>query len=421
MTEKLKKRIILAGMILSGAVLLLIVAVNLVNVYNTEIRQIESSLDRTGSFWQERIRETGHRPEGSGPRPGDGNDPGGRSGMRREEIPSVYSFAVFCAPGGEITEVFSAGQEPDSQTVSEAVAAAAETGSEAGTLRRLSLAFRRTDGATGSVYTFADTSGMKDRIVRTASVSAVLAAAGLLLFYFALRFLAGRAVKPVEDAWESQKQFVADVSHDLKTPLTVILANSRILRSHGDDTVSSQKKWIDGTEEEAIRMEKLIESMLELARSESGSDAPVLSDVSASDICSGCVLELEPVAFDRGVTVESDIPDGIVCRADPESLERVVTILVENAVKYSPEGDTVRLSLSKTQKNVKITVENHGEPIKKEDLPHVFERFYRSDRSRSTPGFGLGLAIAKNLTGRMGGRISAESGPGGTVFSVILQ
>ena len=160
----------------------------------------------------------------------------------------------------------------------------------------------------------------------------------------------------------------------LKTPLTVILANNNILLAHPDDLIKNQNKWLASTQEEAQHMGNLINDMLFLAKSDEGNPL-VLADVNFSDICESDVLQFEPVAFERGLTLGSSVEPGIILRGDNTQLNQLVHIFLDNACKYTPSGGTLFLSLSRSSGIVRLVVSNSGKPIPAESLPHLFDRF----------------------------------------------
>ena len=277
-------------------------------------------------------------------------------------------------------------------------------------------------------------SGWRIAIADTSSVDAArmaqlvndikLAVAGMLVLLAITFALSHWALAPVEKAWKQQHQFVADASHELKTPLAVILANTQILRGEQSDIPVESRRWIDSTAEEAERMKGLVEGLLELARTEEGAGSARRDvDVDLSGTVEGEALQFDAVAFERGCTIESDVAEGLHVMGDPDQLERLVKTLLDNACKYAAAGTQVRVRLARQGPVAEYSVTNKGTPIDAEDLPHVFDRFYRSDkaRARSTGGFGLGLAIAKGIAESHGGKISVTSSEAdGTRFCVRL-
>lgn len=245
----------------------------------------------------------------------------------------------------------------------------------------------------------------------------------MLLFLLISIKLSAVAARPMEEAMQREKQFVADASHDLKTPLSVILANNSILMENPENKVGDLRRWLDSTQEAAKRMQKLIAEMLTLADVER-QDVPLVREkVDLANIAMKADLELESVAFEKNVTLEDDLPDRCMVTGNADYLLRIVMSLLENALKYEPSGGRVSIHLTQSKKKTVLSVCNQGSRIADEDLPHVFDRFYRSDKSRtnSAGSFGLGLAITKEMVERLGGTISVTSSQEeGTVFSVTF-
>lgn len=232
------------------------------------------------------------------------------------------------------------------------------------------------------------------------------------------------AVIPIEDAWNRQRVFFSNASHELKTPLTVINANLDVITSNPDDTVAGQGKWFGYIRCEAEKMSRLINEMLYLSREERTDNPPVMAEVDLSEAAEGACLAMEALAFERGKVICSDIHSGITVNGDREGLVRMINILIDNAVNHSSEHSDINVSLKKSRKNkVKLTVSNKGTPIPPEELERIFDRYYRTDTSRSssTGGFGLGLAIAKTVAEKHGGSITAKSDENRTAFTVTLN
>lgn len=232
------------------------------------------------------------------------------------------------------------------------------------------------------------------------------------------------AVITIEDAWNRQRVFFSNASHDLKTPLTVINANLDVITSNPDDTAAKQGKWFGYIRCEAEKMSRLINEMLYLSREERTDNPPVMAELDLSEAAEGACLAMEALAFERGKVICSDIDSGITVKGDREGLVRMTNILIDNAVNHSSEHSDINVSLKKSRKNkVKLSVSNKGTPIPPEELERIFDRYYRTDASRSSSagGFGLGLAIAKTIAEKHGGSITAESGENRTAFTVTLN
>ena len=247
---------------------------------------------------------------------------------------------------------------------------------------------------------------------------------GAMLLFLAISIqLSAIAARPMEEAMQREKQFVADASHDLKTPLSVILANNAILAENPDAPVGSLSRWLDSTQAAAKRMQQLISQMLTLADVERPDATVALERVDLASLAMRSALELESLAYEKNITLDTELPEECFVRGDSGYLLRIVSSLLENALKYEPEGGRVLLRLIQEKKKTLLSVQNFGTQIPQEDLPHVFDRFYRSDKSRQNDSnsFGLGLAITRQMIQRLGGDISAASSPEeGTIFRVTF-
>lgn len=247
----------------------------------------------------------------------------------------------------------------------------------------------------------------------------------LILILLLCEYLSRRSILPVDEAIRTQQQFIADASHELKTPIAVILANLDILKTSPDKTVRESEKWIDSTKMEANRMSKLVNEMLFLARSDAAMDMHYnFRLINFSDVVEEVVLTTEALAFERNITLEADIAENSQVVGDFERLKQVVMILVENATKYVNENGTIKVELTSGPRRVEVlTVTNSGAPIPTEKAEHIFERFYRVDESRvrEKGGYGLGLSIAQKIIEKHHGEIGlAFSNENGTCFEVRL-
>ena len=242
----------------------------------------------------------------------------------------------------------------------------------------------------------------------------VVGAAVLVVFYFISLYFSKRAVKPLLEAWEKQKRFIADASHELKTPLTIISANCDALVESEGESPEERRKWIDYIQAGANRMSKLTRQLLELARMDDISLALTLTDVNVSEIALALVRSMEAVRHTLKLT--HNIEPNVTIKSDGESIAAVFAALLDNAVKYA--DSRVDVTLAKEKRRVCFSVSNDGAGIR--DLSKVFDRFYRGDTARGgNESYGLGLSIAKTAVESLGGRISVQSEVGGdTVFMV---
>ena len=310
----------------------------------------------------------------------------------------------------------------DEETVVRAVEEALAAGRESGRLEGLGLRFLIRSGGNRLELAFAGMDWERGAVRRQALAAALILAAALPGFFAVSVLLSRWLVRPVEECWRRQKLFVPYASHELKTPLTVLLADADILLGHPDDTIRSQSRWVEHLRDEGLRMKGLVEDLLFLARGDAGDRERPRGRVELSQVCEGCVMSFEPLAFEAGLVLESSVAPGVGVTGDGEELRRLCAILLDNACKYCGPGGTVRVTLEGGGEAA-LTVHNTGEPIPAEDQAHLFERFYRADaaRGREKGGYGLGLSIAAAIVERHGGKIAVRSTAGeGTAFTVTL-
>ncbi len=238
-----------------------------------------------------------------------------------------------------------------------------------------------------------------------------------LIFAFIAKRITNRISRPVAESFEKQKQFIADASHELKTPLAVIMASSEALESN-----PTERKWLDNIKSESDRMNKLIADLLDLAKSDAVDDKAQFAVSSLSKAVEKSVLTFEGVMFENGIMLEDSIEEGIELNMDEFKIQQLMSILLDNAVKHSAKGGTINVVL-KREKDIILTVTNEGEGIPEGEEQKIFERFYRADesRNRNENRYGLGLAIAKNICLSHGGEISAHSSNGKTTFKVVFK
>ena len=287
-------------------------------------------------------------------------------------------------------------------------AAALRSAEQSGVLEDYHLRFYKTNGSNGDSIVFADITSELDTLANLLRTCLMIGLLGFVAFLFISIQLAKWAIHPVEEAWQNQKQFVADASHELKTPLTVILTNAELLRSPDCDD-KSREQFTDSILTMSQQMRNLVEGLLDLARVDNGAVKTAFAPVDLSELVSeGCLL-FEPLFFENDLLLESDLETEITLKASAFHLEQVLKILLDNAMKYSDPG-TVRVLLRKTGNHCLLTVANPGPEIPPEDQKNLFKRFYRADKSRHRDGsYGLGLSIAENIIREHGGKIWVES------------
>lgn len=400
MLKKLKHKFILINMLLVGIVIVSIFSSICVITYITEENEINDLLE-------ESLLSRG-------------NNPYLPTDMDKKNIPYAYVFTVYLNDNGEIK--VSNAEDINEDFIESAVRIAYSSNNSRGNIPILNLSYMRAQTMSGTVISFVSRENLQMKVRHSIIVSSVAGIISLLLFFYISKHLSELAIQPIEKAWEQQKQFLADASHDLKTPLTVILANNNILSSHKDESVASQMKWIESTGEEAGRMSELVNKMLELAKSENMKQELVFSDTDLSELAESSILQFEVIAFEKNVQIESSIAPSVIAKTHGATFSKILEILFDNAIKYSPKNEKITVSLVQSSQQVKFKITNRGEAIKKEDLPHIFERFYRTDKAREVGGHGLGLSIAKKLSDMIDCKISVESDTeNGTTFSLLMK
>ena len=268
--------------------------------------------------------------------------------------------------------------------------------------------------------------------------SVLMSLIGLLFLFGIICYFAGRIVKPVAESYEKQKRFITDAGHEIKTPLTIIKANLELMRMDlddleeaagldtepdetggedkpGSDAAVSLNESLSDIDGQVDRLTNLTNDLVYLSRMEEEGNEMRMTEIPVSDIVAETVDSFEALAHEREKYISADIVPMLSMNGSSNEIEKLVSILVENALKYSPEGDTIHVSLNREGKNIILEVRNRtNSPMSDEDLAHVFERFYRTDKSRNSEagGHGIGLSIASAIVSLHGGRIRARSGDG---------
>jgi len=288
-----------------------------------------------------------------------------------------------------------------------------------GVLKDYNLRYYRAETPFGKKVVFADTHAERATVNHLIQSCVWLAVVSFAVFFAASLLLSRWAVRPVEMAWKHQKQFVADASHELKTPLAVIMSNAELLQQPGYDE-AQRKKFSDSILIMARQMRRLVESLLELARLDSAQMTNDFEELDFSALVEDCVLPFEPLFFEHGLELESDVEKDLRVNGNKQALRQCVDILLDNAQKYSEPG-TVKLKLCRSGRSAELTIENPAPALKKGESEDIFKRFYRRDEARTDSGsYGLGLPIAKGIVTRHGGKIACDWEAGEIRFIVTL-
>lgn len=413
------------------AVLILVSAGIVLATHLSSERNITAQAQETLSVLADSSGTAENRKDNPPPKPGEDDD-GNRFGRKndrrggRDMLPDIRSggdaakaglsssYTVTLNEDGSVaswtsdrSDLYSDGQ------VADVAAAALAQGTDAG---RIGTQFYRktADGLVvlDARLDFLNASNALRSTILIAGVSCLLLS---LLAWLLIR----RMVRPVEDAFNRQKQFVSDASHELKTPLAVISANAEVLEQD-----IGENEYLGYIRSEIRRTDSLVNNLLTLARLDKGAAETAMKPFDLSHALLDVTLPFESTVFEAGKTMETDIPDGISCTGSEEQIKQLAVILLSNALKYSDEGGKIEVSLRARGKQREIRVFNTGSTISPEDREHIFDRFWRADpaHGRETGGHGLGLAIAKTIADAHHGKIAVESREGfGTAFTVTLN
>lgn len=356
--------------------------------------------------------------------PPPGGMPGGVPGIRPGDLENGGPiFILWVRPDGSVEATGSPYFDlSDGALLREIYEAARADGEKTGILRKWKLCYYRADRPGETQYAFLDVSQDLQTLQDLALACFVIGTAVIALFFLISIWLSKWMVRPVEEAWNKQKQFVADASHELKTPLTVIMTNAELLQNDEYEE-QERKNFSQSILTMSQQMKTLVEKLLELARSDAEQTKQQMKPVDLSKLILDTAISFEGVFVEKGLTVESTVEPGIVTQGNEQALQQVVDILLDNAQKYSsPGGETTVRLYSSGYGKCRLTVSNPGKEIPPEDLKRIFQRFYRMDKARSRDGsFGLGLSIAESIVAQHKGSIWAESKDGMNTFIVELR
>ena len=424
MIRRLRKIFIIAAIIAVFLVLLILIgAINILN-YHSLIVEADSTLlilaENKGSFPRQMFRE-GDQPAEPEPPMGPGgpleNEGDIRpSGLRRggfEELAyqSRY-FAAWFAGDGELLSInldnVASLSEDEAQTMAKAVYA---TERQKGFLN--DYRYCRTSCDEETLLLFLNCERELSTFQAFLYASIVISLVGIIGVYVLLLLLSGRIVRPIAESYDKQKRFITDAGHELKTPITIIRADADVLESELDE----DNEWIADIRRQTNRLAELTADLIFLSRMEEENPSLQMQEFPFSELVDETAQSFQSLARSKGRTFSFAVAPDLTVNGDEKALAKLVSILLDNAMKYSPENGTVELTLNPVGRNARLTVKNSTMPMEKGNADRLFERFTREDRSRSSEsgGFGLGLAIAKAVTEAHRGKIHAESEDGSSL------
>ncbi|WP_338589275.1 HAMP domain-containing sensor histidine kinase [Paenibacillus sp. Y5S-9] len=276
----------------------------------------------------------------------------------------------------------------------------------------------------GHMIVFIDVTAQQGILTNLIYTFAVVGLIMLIVIYFLSRYFANRSIAPVREAFEKQKQFIGDASHELKTPLAIINTNADVLLANQEDTIANQAKWLHYIKSETERMTGLTNDLLYLTQMDDSRSTMIHAKFNMSDAVESIILPMEAVIFEKNISLDYNIEPNLMVHGNSEQIKQVILILLDNAVKYSGPKGSVNVTLQRQNNDVMLAVSNTGEGIAPEHLDRIFDRFYRTDSSRARKhgGHGLGLAIARSIVDQHKGEVYARSVVGeGATFYVRLS
>ena len=330
-------------------------------------------------------------------------------------IDSIDYFVIMADTSGKFLDIFN-NDEIENSLAQRYIDSILDDGAVSGMIE--SFQFCKSQKTNGTVFVFTDKSAemnMLDRLIKT---TILIGSVSFILLSVLVVFLSRKSIEPVQKAFEKQKQFISDASHELKTPLTIISANADVLAGEIGDN-----KWLNYIQSQAYRMSLLVNDLLNLTRLENNSADMTFSEFNLSQAVLNTALPFECQAFEAHKIFNVDVEKNITIVASERHCKQLFAIFIDNAIKHSDENGEIKVSLKKSGDKKIFSVYNTGSGIRDDEKEKIFERFYRSDdsRSRSTGGYGLGLAIAKSIIDYHKFKLSVENIQGKYIKFIITM
>ena len=345
----------------------------------------------------------------------------GNLGKPSEEQVRLPFFTVQISNRGELIAASGGYFDlSDREFIQEIVNAALSSQEESGVLKEHDLRYLKAHSPMGLTVVFSDTKTETTTLRNLFTICLMVFLGATVVFLGISILLSHWVIKPVETAWNQQRQFVADASHELKTPLSVIMANAELIQNE-DTGEEDRKNFSRNILAMTYQMRSLVENMLEMARVDNGTQKIKFSPLDFSQLVSDAVLSFQMLYEEKGLGLRCAAGEGITVSGSEQHLYQVMDVLLDNALKYSSEGGMVTVDLVPGSRVCTLAVTSPGEPISREDLKNIFKRFYRADKARAMNGsYGLGLSIAEAIVTAHKGKIWAESQGGCNTFLVQL-
>ena len=399
MINKLKRKfLVIATVFMFILMTVLVLIMNIVNYYNV-VRDADSVLD---------VLSQPNFPVFDGQMPPDDPDEISAFVPRGMSIEVPYEsrfFIVRVSSDGEVLQSdLSRIISVDDDSAKDYIAEALDSGKDRGFVD--SFRYSKTSDENGTTILFLDCGRKLDSFMSFLWISVLVGLGGCVVVFVAFIFTAGRIVSPIAESYEKQKRFISDAGREIKTPLTIINANVDLLELDGENEELTEIR------RQTKRLTEMTNDLVLLSKMEEAEHTLQKIEFPMSDLVGETAQSFRAVAEGRGLTLDAAIEPNVTANGAPDAVRRLCSILLENAVKYSPDGGKVALEMKTHRRTVILSVANDsGEKIAPDDLPYVFDRFYRTDTSRNsdTGGHGIGLSIAKAIVDAHGGSITAST------------
>ena len=312
---------------------------------------------------------------------------------------STRHFTVFFDTDNNISKTFTESISIDEKTANSYANSVISSKSERGWISN--YRYKIYDTESGKAIVFVDGSMNRAALMQSTVIAGAVLLACATLVLVLIFIFSKRAVRPIAESYEKQKQFITDANHELKTPLTLILANVEIAQDE-----LGENEWLSDIRAEGNRMTELVNQLVALSRMDEDVNKINLVEVDLGELVLDSVSEFEPLARNRGKQISVSVDRSVVCLGDEMLLHRLVGIFLDNAVKYCDDGGEISVNLEK-RRRITLTVENTYSAVGEIELNKLFDRFYRADKARKfTGGYGIGLSMAKAIVEKHKGEVS---------------
>lgn len=439
MMKAFRKRFIIMNMCLVGVVLLTAFVIIGTIICTNEYSELKNTMSNVLKPWN---TDNAGSPKDSGPLQENADLPDKKErtpekkdnqGHEKENVNKKSDSEKRRERNDNITTIFYYKNESKTKVMSETVVFDDDTDevvseilaqkNDFGTISSYHIIYYRVTSGNIVKIAVCSESYIGSRLIKTVVILSLAFLLSMLLLFLISTRLARFAEKPLRQSIEMERKFVADISHDLKTPITVIMANNTILKANKDSSVSENMQWIDSTDKASEDMMQLIGNMLTMSAVDTQTKKISTVPVSLTSAAERSILQFESVAYEKNVELEDSVVQEINVLATEEYLKRICSSLIENALKYEPDGGKVIVRAYEKKHKAFFVVRNINSRISEEDFPHIFDRFYRGDKARTeSKGHGLGLPIIHQMAELCGAEIEAVSNDtDGTVFTVTFR